>query len=1055
MIDYDTIAEFDQPVAPGGVRDLPAPNTFVSQGPGLLRQDMTSVRRGMVAGAAQALPSFDYLRRPSFADEPDFNPYGAAIKRGNVGDIDVLRGARSQAEFDWISSSIEDDRLKRARDLGLSPQAAVAGALATAALYPSSYIPFAAPLRLASIARTVGVTALTMTAEEALATGMSSERSLEEATMNVAFGSAIAATLQGVLYAGNKIVRMKRGPEQMVEDAVRSEAQVGAIRGENSAVDPFHVRDPLSAEARSVGAAGTGAMPTDAERIWKNGIADAMGLEKVPDAVAPITRIMHSTDIPEVTELGELLLEVPYLLNKNRRGEATGVSVENTLRRTWRPLHAEWRRGLDTEYLEWLKERGEAPRLGTVLLSDMEQRTRGTGGDFGSFRRAVWEDMARGHVDSADWAPGDAVRRASRSTRDMYNRLVDDAMDLELHVKDLREQLRSVKDPAESARIKAEIQGRTDGINRNRDRFVNVIFDKEKIRSRRDDFVAFVQVKKRISRAEAEQAVDQVLQQAPFRHLDDSNRVGTPRSLHERTLVDDPLAWSEWLDTDVLNGGTLYMRTMSPDIELARAFGTADMGEQLADVAAAYETKIQAATTPAERARLRHARDERLEDLKAVRDLLRGTYMIPPDPEHPVSRAIRIAKNWNVATMLTGALAAVPDVARVVTANGLQKSFGSLFEALRNPALYKMAKSEARAVGEAWDMVLGTRAAVFADIGEAVGAFSRAERIAAEVGQQTFNLNLMNFWNETLKSASSLVISTKILSDVEALSRGKASPKVIARLAANGIDAGMARRMADEAANWHRTDHNIIAQASTWGNQAAADVFRAALSRELNIVILTPGVSERPLWMSQTLDKTLGIKGTSPSWLSQPYLSLVAQFKSFMMSSVYRTMIPALQQRDTDVIAMLAIATGIGVMIDQIRSRQGGYAPATDPFDAILSGLDRAGVMGWFLEPNNVIERLSGNTIGLRPLFGDAREYRPSSRTLAGVLAGPAGAQAANIAGIVTDVMGGEFDQYTAKAMRRVLPYQNTAHLDMVFDQVEAGIRGAGMLGTGAVSGDR
>lgn len=81
MIDYDTIAEFEAPPAPGTLGVTPAMG-FAGQAPALIDQDPATIRRGVIAGAMTALPSLDIFRRPKFSDEPDFNPYAAAIERG-------------------------------------------------------------------------------------------------------------------------------------------------------------------------------------------------------------------------------------------------------------------------------------------------------------------------------------------------------------------------------------------------------------------------------------------------------------------------------------------------------------------------------------------------------------------------------------------------------------------------------------------------------------------------------------------------------------------------------------------------------------------------------------------------------------------------------------------------------------------------------------------------------------------------------------------------------------------------------------------------------------
>lgn len=1022
-------------------------NTEPYYAPSFSEQTWGEIGDGLMVGLTQSTPgqiAIGGVRRfgaPNFEYDPDFDPYDEAAKRGVITSIDQLKGASSKDEFDYILGNMRRDQIKAAQ-AAETPVWQFAGAMAGDLMLPSNMLALRVPKSFAQLKRQTLGTGAMIYAEENMRLAVAEQATVTEVLASVALGTVATGAIQGALLGANRIVdRFATGPENAADAAAKAEAEMNRARGSNQVAydaetgEPFN---PLDPDAKSVGAAQLKKTQSDAERIHANQMADALGLENLPPMVTPLTRVVHNKDVPEVSEVGLDLIEPPYALNRNMDAGGNDAtpphSVENELRVRWRPEHARWRQNLDAEYRGWLDENQASAPGGFTVVGDLQQRFKKSGLTYRNFRQQVWRDLVTGMQD-AKVSP--AVRRAATRTRKMYDDILNEVMDLDLHVHSLKKQLAKTQDPAKRASIEADIKGRTAGILKNRGKYMNVIFDKETIRKDYDGFVSFVMAKKRLDRKAATDLVEDVLQQKPFTHLDPEG-TGTARSLHERTLVDDPLEWSQWIETDVLNLGTLYFRTMTPDIELMRKFGSVDMAEQIDQIRQKYKALQSKHSQGSEEWRkLVDKEKDAVSDILAIRDVIRGTYMIPPDPEHDASRAIRIAKNWNAATMLTGALAAVPDLARMVTANGLKRSMGSLYEGLRNPKLYKLAKYEARMVGEAWDMVLGTRAAVFADIGEAVGAFSRAERIAAEVGQQTFNVNLMNFWNETMKSASSLVVSTKILDAVEAAANGKASQKQRKSLAASGIDQDMVKRIYAQRDKWDVTDHNKIARTSTWDDKDAQRAFRGALSRELNIVILTPGLGERPLWTMKTLDKQLGVSD-APGWLSQPYLSLVAQFKSFMISSTYRTVVPGLQDRDGDVLAMIAIATGMGLMIEHIRAEQNGYAPPTDLADALISGFDRAGLAGWYLEPNNVIERLSGNELGLRPMLSNPPQYSPSARTVLGSIFGPTGAQVGSMLQIGEDVLNGEFDAYTMKRLRSVTwAYQNTAHLDPMFDLIE------------------
>ena len=135
----------------------------------------------------------------------------------------------------------------------------------------------------------------------------------------------------------------------------------------------------------------------------------------------------------------------------------------------------------------------------------------------------------------------------------------------------------------------------------------------------------------------------------------------------------------------------------------------------------------------------------------------------------------------------------------------------------------------------------------------------------------------MSLWNDFAKTATGIVTSTKILGDVEALVAGTATKAQKERLAKSGIGKEEAESIFAMKDNWQRTDSNIIANSSAWDNLIAKDAFDNALSKEIGSVVVTPGLGEKPLFMSNE------------------YVSLITQFKSFAMSSHTRVLIPALQ----------------------------------------------------------------------------------------------------------------------------------------------------------------
>jgi hypothetical protein len=1110
----------------------PAPMGMAGQAPGLFGISPTQHAKAFGAGVLGGLPSIDLFDKPKFTPQEGFDPYSYALNTNNEYSIDSILTAKSPDEAEWFIQRDKEGAERRHFAAQRSPFAAGAGTVAAMGFYPTTYIPIVGMSNgaLVGILKNTALMTGTATVEQGVMMALDSRRTLKEAATNVAIATVVGAVAATVL---RKIAPDQwRGgsPDEITRNAVRAEAEAARARGEGSGVDPYEpVGAPAPAGATAVdgadaprGSAGALALPgvqTEAEIIAGNAMQSAFGLEKLKNILTPLMRLSQNTTVSSVSELFQQMHEIPFALAKNALGLITDPNnVEAVRRRVWGAAQLTWRKAVDEEYFRHLEELGQKVRLNSTAITNAEQAWNKTGHTAEDFYHQIYLDMAHGHVDGPGWQPTSAVRRASLAQREVFDKLIDDALALDLHNRDTLRKLAQTSDPAEIQRLTQEMADRTDAIRANKHKYVNVMFNKGKIKRERDAFVRFVAGKKRISRVEAELIVDEVLRKPPFEHITEESRVGQVRAMHSRELVDDPLDWIDWLETDAVTTGSIYIRQMSADVELARKFGTVDMADQLAVIRADYEDKIKAATSKKEADALKAELDEVLNDLKAMRDTIRGTYMIPPDPEHVASRSIRVFRHLNTMRLLTGAIAAVPDLAKLMTANGLMKTSASLFEMLRTPGMYKLAKDEANMVAEAGDLITGSTAAKFADIGEAHGVFTRAEKLIASAAHLTFQINLMNFWNETMKSMSSLVLATKILTDVEMLAAGTASARQINRLAQSGIDAERARLIMTQAHHWERTEANILAQTASWTDAAAQDAFRAALSREINIVVVTPGLAERPLWMSQTLDKTFRIdrtptpqqnaelrliaephletiqkirdqlkqdtaamtrakrpqadidalierrgqeivkarraiedeqtifrqaQGIMPvsNWLSQPYLSLVGQFKSFAISNVYRTMIPAMQTKGADSLAMISIATGLGMVIDGVRSNQTGAPGAGNLFEAILGGFDRSGLIGWYAEPENMLSRLSGNTIGLHALVSSGDGYTPSPSSIAGTIGGPS-------AGLVGDALTGVWDMFNrdgdhaAKTIRSLTPFGRVSHLDWMFDRYEDALAG-------------
>ena len=521
------------------------------------------------------------------------------------------------------------------------------------------------------------------------------------------------------------------------------------------------------------------------------------------------------------------------------------------------------------------------------------------------------------------------------------------------------------------------------------------------------------------------------------------------RANRSRELNLDKQAQIELIDagmimSDIFALQKIYARQMIPDILLTRKYGDPnglgyrfiDDGEMagfspgLMSVANEYNMKM-AMGKKVNRANLLKERDQILGDLEAGIELIKGTYGLPANPHAWTSVAMRTMKHYNALTMLTGFMAAIPDIARITMTSGVKRGFRTQFEMfgdfLNDGKLFKMGKKEAQSFGEAVDMVTGQRAMLFADVGDMFGLANKFEGGMGKVSAMNFMyVNLMSRWTEMAKSMASVTIGSRILEDSIAWGKGGLSDKWKTALSSSGIDKDMARRIANQF-NEHgtKTKSNFMANTSQWSDKQAVDAFGAALNKDINITIVTPGLGDTPKWMSKELGST------------------IAQFKKFAMSATQRMLMRGMQERDLDFLFGSMMLMGSGMLIDGIyhKYRFNRDYSKLSLTQKLLNAFDRSGLAGIYTDVNKAIETLTDNRFGIAPALGEKKPYGSSTRWKMGTIFGASGGQIYNIFDIMFDVGGNKYNHHTAKNVRRLIPFQNVWYLDWLFDDIQKGLR--------------
>jgi hypothetical protein len=490
--------------------------------------------------------------------------------------------------------------------------------------------------------------------------------------------------------------------------------------------------------------------------------------------------------------------------------------------------------------------------------------------------------------------------------------------------------------------------------------------------------------------------------------------------LKERVLKIETAKIHEFVENDIEHVLHAQMRTMSADIELAKKFGSVDLKELLRKVNDEADARIDKASTEKERKALEKARTDTIRDLEGIRDRLRGTYALPSNPASLVLRAGRVARNVNYLRLLGGmTVSAIPDMAKVVFAHGLASTFRDGFAPMvRNFKAFRLAANEVKMAGTALDMVLDSRTMAMADIMDDFGRGSKFERGLKAASSRFGVVSLMAPWNAAMKQFAGLVTMTNVIKASQRVAAGKGTQKDITRLAASGIDEDLAARIATQFER-HGTDQDgvLIAGGINWKDKGALEAFRAAIVRDVDRIVVTPG-QDKPLWMSTELGKAVG------------------QFKSFGMSSMQKTMLAGLQQRDAATLNGALLALGLGAFTYWAKMGLAGRETADDPKQWAVEALDKSGLTGWLMDANNIAEKASRGRVGFSAITGK-QVSRYSSRNVTGAFLGPTADAVTDIFQISGSIFAGDTTKSDLHKARQFLPAQNLFYIRGLLNQVE------------------
>lgn len=499
--------------------------------------------------------------------------------------------------------------------------------------------------------------------------------------------------------------------------------------------------------------------------------------------------------------------------------------------------------------------------------------------------------------------------------------------------------------------------------------------------------------------------------------------------MKDRTFnVPDELI-EEFLHSNVREVSERYGRTMASEIELTRRFGRADMRDQIAAIRDEYKQLRASADTEAKRAALAEDEKGAIRDLEAMRDLIRGTYKATENASN-YGRVVRSLMAFNYIRQMGGAVIAnLAEVYRPAMVHGLGRYMNQGIGALvSNFDAVKLSVKEARLAGQVTERILQHRMMSLGEIGDPYRSGTAVERwLTNSTRFASKYWNGLVYWTDGMKAISSVLSQNRI---IEAAVSGKKDTRLLAYL---GIDGDMADRVAKQFAE-HGDDLDGVKVANTekWTDDNAVRAYRAAVSKDVDSIIVTKSVGDVPLFANTPTGK------------------LILQFRNYTFAAHQRITLRAMQEDKAQFLSGMIGMAALGMLGATLRSWRGGdnrwekfKASANNPGYLVGEGLDLSGMFALPIELGNTMEKLTqpmgfsfnpvktpllaAGTLANPEASMQGESTRFSSRDPLSAILGPSAglpATVAKAAGAPTNYLaGGEVSGSQANAAASLIPF--------------------------------
>jgi hypothetical protein len=567
-----------------------------------------------------------------------------------------------------------------------------------------------------------------------------------------------------------------------------------------------------------------------------------------------------------------------------------------------------------------------------------------------------------------------------------------------------------------------------------------------------------------IARDKAIRTVNTILRDSENLNIDNVHAKGTNAFVKLRKIdipnymfLKDYNGIADFIDTDVVNIQRIYLRQAGVNLEMARAFdgdrfATHEQYRIHEDVIMRYGDEFEA--NPREQMDKLNMHRDNVED---IIDVTLGRINHNTDMGSRSNQLGQGLMNFTQTIMMGSAtVAGLADPMKIVLAHGFKNVFKRELTDFQTNLLAHEAKLRSGKAtlmsGEGFDTrlnVAGQRVADQAD--QSSNTYNRAFgkigdmflKGLGKINTGFYTANLLNQWTALWKRQVAYISNDNIYRLAEAVGTGKRYPefevdlKIYTSLGFGKEKLGRLYKLwtKHDGPKKYKGKDTYFTNIDKWMDEdpiLARDVL-AAVRAEQNNTIVTPSDTDKTYlhygkakfshWNKDMKDRHHNL------------FKIPLQFMSWAFASVNRIMISTLQGRHKGVVSGMMAMFSAGMLSDYIRN-PGWWAYKSEE-ERILKAIEYSGLTAYFLDINNILEVMSDNNFGIRPMMGEKNPFTGTPEDIISEPFGPVGGLGADLYKL--------FHQDTkldrrASIARRMIPFNNIFYLKSLFNSAEKNV---------------